>query len=90
VLENFVIVVGSMGLPWNNSFEYFAWNSKIHQSSVVNSSLGWLLKMRKENFTLYFFKLKQLLHSFLIYNINYFILCKTKRTCFIQIKGNFI
>jgi hypothetical protein len=50
MLENFVTMVGSMGLPWNNSLEYFAWNSTIHQSSVANSSLGWLPKI--ENFTL--------------------------------------
>jgi hypothetical protein len=35
VLENYAIVVGSMGLPWNNSFEYFEWNSTIHQSFVI-------------------------------------------------------
>jgi hypothetical protein len=52
VLENFVTMVGSMGLPWNNSFEYFAWNSTIHQSFVVNASLGCLQKMENENFTL--------------------------------------
>jgi hypothetical protein len=52
VLENFVTMVGLMGLPWNNSFEYFAWNSTIHQSFVANFSLGWLPKMKKENFTL--------------------------------------
>jgi len=52
LFENFVTMVGSMGLPWNNSFEYFAWNSTIHQSCVVNSSLGWFPKMKRENFTL--------------------------------------
>jgi len=51
MLENFVTMVGSMGLPWNNSFENLEWNSTIHQSFAVNSSLRCLPKMKKENFT---------------------------------------
>jgi len=82
-------MVGSMGLPWNNSFEYFAWNSTIHQSCVVNSSLGWLPN-EKGKFYVLILQIKKII-TFLS-NLQYKLLrsMQDKKKCSIQIKGNFI
>jgi hypothetical protein len=93
MLENFVTMASSMGLPWNNSFEYFEWNSTIHQSSIVNSSSGCLPKNEKRKFYILIFQIKTI-NTFL-YNLHYkllhsmkdkknHVLSKSKETFLIQ------
>jgi hypothetical protein len=53
---------------------------ELHNSSNICCEffLGMVAKIEKGKFYALILQIKKLLHSFLIYNINYFILCKKK------------